>query len=348
MVELLREGETKPTVTDVLTKIVASALVRHRAGQRALRRREAPSLPAANVGIAVAAPSGLVVPVIRDAERKSVQQIAADRADIVVARARREAPAAPISRAGRSRSRTSGCTASSSSSPSSTRRRSRSSRSARSRSARSSIDGELVDRPDDDDDAHVRPPRDRRLRGRRVPARRQGVRRGASAGALESPSMVIRRGGRQDVRFLRDMLHHAYYWRERNPGDGPGPAARYVKGWGRPGDTVLIAVDDAFPGRRRVVPPVPPRPAGLRVRRRGDAGARDRRRAEPARARDRRGAPRGALRARARRRLPRTEPQRRARATPRSSPSTRSTASLVVGERRLQRDHAARAVTPRR
>ena len=59
--------------------------------------------------------------------------------------------------------------------------------------------------------------------------------------------MVIRRGGRQDVRFLRDMLHHAYYWRERNPGDGPGPAARYVKGWGRPGDTVLIAVDDAFP-----------------------------------------------------------------------------------------------------
>ncbi len=59
--------------------------------------------------------------------------------------------------------------------------------------------------------------------------------------------MVIRRGGRQDVRFLRDMLHHAYYWRELNPGDGPGPAARYVKGWGRPGDTVLIAIDEGFP-----------------------------------------------------------------------------------------------------
>ena len=59
--------------------------------------------------------------------------------------------------------------------------------------------------------------------------------------------MVIRRGGRQDVRFLRDMLHHAYYWRERSPGEGPGPAARYIKGWGRPGDTVLIAVDDGFP-----------------------------------------------------------------------------------------------------
>jgi GNAT superfamily N-acetyltransferase len=59
--------------------------------------------------------------------------------------------------------------------------------------------------------------------------------------------MVIRRGGRSDVRFLRDMLHHAYYWRERSPGDGPGPAARYVKGWGRPGDTALIAIDGAFP-----------------------------------------------------------------------------------------------------
>jgi ribosomal protein S18 acetylase RimI-like enzyme len=43
------------------------------------------------------------------------------------------------------------------------------------------------------------------------------------------------------------MLHHAYYWRERNPGDGPGPVALYVKGWGRPGDTALIAVEDGFP-----------------------------------------------------------------------------------------------------
>jgi ribosomal protein S18 acetylase RimI-like enzyme len=59
--------------------------------------------------------------------------------------------------------------------------------------------------------------------------------------------VVIRRGGRQDVRFLRDMLHHAYYWRERSPGDGPGPVARYVKGWGRPGDTALIALEDGFP-----------------------------------------------------------------------------------------------------
>ena len=59
--------------------------------------------------------------------------------------------------------------------------------------------------------------------------------------------MVIRRGGAQDVRFLRDMLHHAYYWRERAPDEGPGPVALYVKAWGRPGDTAVIAVERGFP-----------------------------------------------------------------------------------------------------
>jgi ribosomal protein S18 acetylase RimI-like enzyme len=59
--------------------------------------------------------------------------------------------------------------------------------------------------------------------------------------------MVVRRGGAQDVRFLRDMLHHAYYWRERAPDAGPGPVALYVKAWGRPGDTAVIAVDRGFP-----------------------------------------------------------------------------------------------------
>ena len=83
LVDLLAEGETKPTVNDVLTRIVASALMRHRpvnahfVDGRILRH------PTANVGIAVAAPSGLVVPVIRAAERKSIQEIAAARADLV-------------------------------------------------------------------------------------------------------------------------------------------------------------------------------------------------------------------------------------------------------------------------
>jgi ribosomal protein S18 acetylase RimI-like enzyme len=59
--------------------------------------------------------------------------------------------------------------------------------------------------------------------------------------------MIVRRGGPLDVRFLRDMLHHAYYWRERAPEAGPGPVALYVKGWGRRGDTSLIAINEGFP-----------------------------------------------------------------------------------------------------
>jgi GNAT superfamily N-acetyltransferase len=55
---------------------------------------------------------------------------------------------------------------------------------------------------------------------------------------------VIRRGGQQDLRFLRDMLHHAYYWRERVPGSF---VSRYVRGWGRPGDTAVIALESGFP-----------------------------------------------------------------------------------------------------
>jgi len=83
LVALMRQGDAKPTVSDVLTRVVASALVRHPAlnahfvDGKILRHR------AANVGIAVAAPSGLVVPVIRDADSKSVQQIASGRADVV-------------------------------------------------------------------------------------------------------------------------------------------------------------------------------------------------------------------------------------------------------------------------
>jgi ribosomal protein S18 acetylase RimI-like enzyme len=60
-------------------------------------------------------------------------------------------------------------------------------------------------------------------------------------------TVVVRRGGAQDVRFLRDMLHHAYYWKERAPDAGPGPVQLYVKAWGRPGDTAVIAIEDGFP-----------------------------------------------------------------------------------------------------
>ena len=52
---------------------------------------------------------------------------------------------------------------------------------------------------------------------------------------------MIREGGQQDVRFLRDMLRHAYYWRSR---DTEFPITRYVNTWGRNGDRALIALDD--------------------------------------------------------------------------------------------------------
>jgi ribosomal protein S18 acetylase RimI-like enzyme len=59
---------------------------------------------------------------------------------------------------------------------------------------------------------------------------------------------MVRPGGRHDVRFLRDMLRHAYYWRERMP-HGPidAPVQRYVLNWGRPGDAAVIAIDDGNP-----------------------------------------------------------------------------------------------------
>jgi ribosomal protein S18 acetylase RimI-like enzyme len=64
----------------------------------------------------------------------------------------------------------------------------------------------------------------------------------------EGEGVVVRRGGPQDVRFLRDMLHHAYYWKERAPEDsGPGPVGLYVKAWGRRGDAAMIAIDGGFP-----------------------------------------------------------------------------------------------------
>jgi GNAT superfamily N-acetyltransferase len=50
---------------------------------------------------------------------------------------------------------------------------------------------------------------------------------------------MIRQAGPQDVRFLRDMLKHAYHWRLAE--DPDLPVARYVNAWGRVGDTALIA-----------------------------------------------------------------------------------------------------------
>jgi len=89
LVASLREHDEGPktTVTDVLTRVCAAALMRHREVNARYTDDAILLLPTANVGIAVAAPQGLVVPVIHGAERLRLAEIAAARADIV-ARAR--------------------------------------------------------------------------------------------------------------------------------------------------------------------------------------------------------------------------------------------------------------------
>jgi pyruvate dehydrogenase E2 component (dihydrolipoamide acetyltransferase) len=82
LVELQGDG-TKPTVSDLLTKICAMALMRHRAVNALYKGDSIELHPSANVGIAVAIPNGLVVPVIQGCERKTIAEIAAARADLV-------------------------------------------------------------------------------------------------------------------------------------------------------------------------------------------------------------------------------------------------------------------------
>jgi pyruvate dehydrogenase E2 component (dihydrolipoamide acetyltransferase) len=83
LVERLAEGDVKPTVNDVLVKLAAVALTRHTPINATFSGEEIQRYPNANIGIAVAAPQGLIVPVIRDAERKTIQEIARARADLV-------------------------------------------------------------------------------------------------------------------------------------------------------------------------------------------------------------------------------------------------------------------------
>jgi pyruvate dehydrogenase E2 component (dihydrolipoamide acetyltransferase) len=85
LVDRLRElhPDERPTVTDVLTRVTAAALMRHRDVNAHFVDGAILIHPSANVGIAVAAPQGLIVPVIRSAERLSIAEIARSRADLV-------------------------------------------------------------------------------------------------------------------------------------------------------------------------------------------------------------------------------------------------------------------------
>ena len=84
---LARRRELQPdvrvTVTDLLTKVCAEALVRHPEVNVQFTDEALLRFPSANVGIAVAAPQGLVVPVVKGAERLSLTEIATVRGALV-------------------------------------------------------------------------------------------------------------------------------------------------------------------------------------------------------------------------------------------------------------------------
>jgi pyruvate dehydrogenase E2 component (dihydrolipoamide acetyltransferase) len=75
--------DVRITVTDILTKVCAQALMRHRDMNVQFTGDALLAFPNANIGIAVAAPQGLVVPVVRNAEQLTIAQIAQVRGDLV-------------------------------------------------------------------------------------------------------------------------------------------------------------------------------------------------------------------------------------------------------------------------
>jgi pyruvate dehydrogenase E2 component (dihydrolipoamide acetyltransferase) len=75
--------DVRVTVTDLLTKVCAHALMRHRDVNVQYTEEALLKFPTANVGIAVAAPQGLVVPVVRSVERLTLAELAVARGDIV-------------------------------------------------------------------------------------------------------------------------------------------------------------------------------------------------------------------------------------------------------------------------
>jgi pyruvate dehydrogenase E2 component (dihydrolipoamide acetyltransferase) len=83
--QALRERlrDQKVTVTDVLTKLAAIALLRHREVNAHFADDELRIFPSAHIGLAVATDRGLVVPVIKEAERKSLVELAIERGQIV-------------------------------------------------------------------------------------------------------------------------------------------------------------------------------------------------------------------------------------------------------------------------
>ena len=242
LVERRREldPEERVTVTDVLVKVCAAALMRHRAVNVQFTEEELLVFPYANVGIAVATERGLIVPVIHGAEHLSLAEVAAARADVVT-RAREGGLRQRGSR-GRNvhdlqpRHVRAG----------SVRRRAQSAAGGHPRRGASQErpvvrDGEIVARP---------------TMTMTLTCDHRAVDGAPAAEFLEtvkamledlSLALMIRRGDANDTAFLRDMLRHAYYWRWEEPELRDLPVSRYVEGWGRPGDRALILIEGFQP-----------------------------------------------------------------------------------------------------
>jgi pyruvate dehydrogenase E2 component (dihydrolipoamide acetyltransferase) len=77
------DPDVRVTVTDVLAKVCAAGLKRHRDVNVAYHEDSLLRYPTANIGIAVAAPQGLVVPVISSVELRSLSDVARARAEVV-------------------------------------------------------------------------------------------------------------------------------------------------------------------------------------------------------------------------------------------------------------------------
>jgi pyruvate dehydrogenase E2 component (dihydrolipoamide acetyltransferase) len=75
--------DVRVTVTDLLAKVCAQALMRHRDVNVQYAEDALLKFPTANIGIAVAAPQGLVVPVVRSVERLSLVEVGTARGEVV-------------------------------------------------------------------------------------------------------------------------------------------------------------------------------------------------------------------------------------------------------------------------
>ena len=82
LIDRAKDG-VRPSYNDILIKVCAAALMRHRDVNARFAEDAVELLPSADIGVAVAVPNGLIVPVVRAAEVKSIEQIAAESRELV-------------------------------------------------------------------------------------------------------------------------------------------------------------------------------------------------------------------------------------------------------------------------